>query len=77
MYAWECRVFVKTPFGVGLKGHKQVTQITCLRVEGYHRHVGGSRQEWVPVDGNAMWLWLKKPVPQWNPAKWKHGPKPA
>ena len=23
------------------------------------------------------WLWLKKPVPKWNPGKWKHGPKPA
>ena len=22
-------------------------------------------------------LWLKKPVPKWNPGKWKHGPKPA
>ena len=25
----------------------------------------------------AAWLWLKKPVPKWNPGKWKHGPKPA
>ena len=24
-----------------------------------------------------MWLWIKKPVPKWNPGKWKHGPKPA
>ena len=24
-----------------------------------------------------MWLWLKKPVPKWNPGKWKHGPTPA
>ena len=24
-----------------------------------------------------IWLWLKKPVPKWNPGKWKHGPKPA
>ena len=23
------------------------------------------------------WLWLKKPVPKWNPGKWKHGPKPV
>ena len=22
-------------------------------------------------------LWLTKPVPKWNPGKWKHGPKPA
>ena len=24
----------------------------------------------------ATWLWLQKPVPKWNPGKWKHGPKP-
>ena len=24
-----------------------------------------------------IWLWLKKPVPKWNPGKWKYGPKPA
>ena len=24
-----------------------------------------------------IWLWLQKPVPKWNPGKWKHGPKPA
>ena len=24
-----------------------------------------------------IWLWLKKPLPKWNPGKWKHGPKPA
>ena len=27
--------------------------------------------------GFKMWLWLKKRVPNWNPDKWKHGPKPA
>ena len=27
--------------------------------------------------GGARWLWLKKPVPKWNPGKWKHGPTPA
>ena len=21
----------------------------------------------------AIWLWLKKPLPKWNPGKWKHG----
>ena len=26
---------------------------------------------------DQQWLWLKKPVPKWNPDKWKHGPKPA
>ena len=25
----------------------------------------------------VTWLWLKEPVPKWNPGKWKHGPKPA
>ena len=23
-----------------------------------------------------VWPWRKKPVPKWNPGKWKHGPKP-
>ena len=23
---------------------------------------------------NITWPWLKKPVPKWNPGKWKHGP---
>ena len=27
--------------------------------------------------GNHIWLWLKKPVPNWNPGKCKHGLKPA
>ena len=27
--------------------------------------------------GVASWLWLKQTVPKWNPATWKHGPKPA
>ena len=33
----------------------------------------------VPFGGRFIvrWLWLKKPVPNWNPGKWKHGPKPA
>ena len=22
----------------------------------------------------TIWLWLKNPVPTWNPGKWKHGP---
>ena len=25
----------------------------------------------------GSWLWLKNPVPKWNPGKWKHGPTPA
>ena len=25
----------------------------------------------------GIWLWLKKRYPEWNPGKWKHGPKPA
>ena len=25
----------------------------------------------------GIWLWLKKPVPKWNPGNWKRGPKPA
>ena len=24
-----------------------------------------------------IWLWLKKPVPKWNPGKWNQGLKPA
>ena len=30
-----------------------------------------------PLEFTAIWSWLKKPVPKWNPGKWKHGPKPA
>ena len=26
---------------------------------------------------DPIWLWLKKPVPTWNPGKWKHGSTPA
>ena len=29
------------------------------------------------VVSHHIWLWLTKPVPKWNPGKWKHGPKPA
>ena len=32
------------------------------------------RKGWSP---HNIWLWLKKPVPKWNPGKWKLRPKPA
>ena len=28
--------------------------------------------KWKESD-SPIWLWLKKPVPKWNPGKWKHG----
>ena len=37
---------------------------------GWDRSVDFARRCW-------SWLWLKKPVPKWNPGKWKHGPKCA
>ena len=30
-----------------------------------------------PRKHENIWLWLKNPVPKWNPGKWKHGPKLA
>ena len=30
----------------------------------------------VAATPSESWPWLSKPVPDWNPGKWKHGPTP-
>ena len=32
---------------------------------------------WLLGRSSAMWVWVKKGHPKWNPSKWKQGPKPA
>ena len=37
--------------------------------------VGSATSVWF-LDA-IKWVWVKNPVPKWNPGKWKHGPTPA
>ena len=57
-------------------------KVVCYRTKGCEAVVSSHAVAWllrrlVGLVGISTWLWLKKPVPKWNPGKWKYGPKPA
>ena len=56
----------------------QTTLVGCLLDLDTRRYAAPFRG--LPKGFFLIWLWLKNPVPKWNPGKpgkWTHGPKPA